>query len=146
MATATVARPASPRNRLADHARALGRECRLFVLGVAVIEAVHYATKVGSSGDDYTGLLAIPAALLLLGLGAVTLWTTRRTSGNRPWRYLRRALVGATGVAVALVVIAPLSAGYLFTHLGRAVVPEPNIGAHFEEVSFTTADGLKLAG
>ena len=51
---------------------------------VAGIEAVHYTTKVGASGDDYTGLLAIPAGLLLLGLGAVTLWRTRRTRRQPP--------------------------------------------------------------
>jgi uncharacterized protein len=113
---------------------------------VAAAEAVHYTTQVGASGDDYTGLLAIPAGLLLLGLGAVTLWTTRRTVGNRPWRYLRRALLGVGGVAVVLFVVAPLSAGYLFTHLGRPVVPEANIGADYEHVSFTTSDGLELAG
>jgi uncharacterized protein len=113
---------------------------------VAGIEAVHYTTKVGASGDDYTGLLAIPAGLFLLGLGAVTLWTTRRTEGNRPWRYLRRLLLGATGVAVTLFVVAPMSAGYLFTHLGRPVVPEANLGADYEDVSFTTSDGLELSG
>jgi hypothetical protein len=113
---------------------------------VAGVEAVHYTAKVGASGDDYSGLLAIPAGLLLLGLGAVTLWRTRRTHGNRPWRYLRRLLLGATGVAVALLIVAPLSAGYLFTHLGRPVVPEANIGAEYEQVAFTTSDGLKLSG
>jgi uncharacterized protein len=207
--TATAARVASPRRRLADLASAVRRESRLFVLGVAVIalhvlddsflqpapgtsagdhlvsgliplaalalaacayprlrggrrgalalvlgvfgivagvEAVHYSSKVGASGDDYSGLLAIPAGLMLLGLGAVTLWTTRRTVGNRPWRYLRRALLGATGVVVALFVVAPLSAGYLFTHLGRPVVPEAHLGAAYEQVSFTTSDGLMLSG
>jgi hypothetical protein len=207
--TATAARVASPRRRLADLATALRRESVLFMLGVAVIalhvlddgflqpapgtsardhlvsglvplaflalagwayprmrggrrgamalvlgtlgivagaEAVHYTTQGGASGDDYSGLLAIPAGLLLLGLGAVTLWRTRRTVGNRPWRYLRRALLGGAGVAIALFVVAPMSAGYLFTHLGRPVVSEPNIGAHYEHVSFTTSDGLKLAG
>jgi uncharacterized protein len=39
-----------------------------------------------------------------------------------------------------------LSAGYLFTHLGRAVVPEANLGAGHEQVSFTTSDGLELSG
>ena len=113
---------------------------------VAGIEALHYTVQVGPSGDDYTGLIAIPAALMLLGLGAATLWTTRRTRGNRAWRYLRRLLLGAAGVAVALFLIAPLSAGYLYNHLGRAKVPEPHIGGHFEEVSFTTSDGLRLSG
>ena len=72
---------------------------------VTGIEAVHYTAKVGASGDDYTGLLAIPAGLLLLGLGTGTLWRTRRTDGNRPWRYLRRLLIGGAAVAMTLVVI-----------------------------------------
>jgi alpha/beta superfamily hydrolase len=113
---------------------------------VAGVEAVHYASKVGPSGDDYTGLLAVPAGLLLVGLGAVTLWTTRRTEGNRPWRYVRRALLGTLGVVVAVFAVAPLSAGYLFTHLGRPVVSAAHIGAAYERVSFTTSDGLELAG
>ena len=41
------------------------------VAGVA--EAGYYSLHVGPSGDDYTGLLAIPAGLLLVGLGATTL-------------------------------------------------------------------------
>ena len=113
---------------------------------VAGVEAVHYTAKVGASGDDYSGLLAVPAGVLLLGLGAVTLWRTRRIDGGRPWRYLRRVLLGAAGVAVAVFVVAPLSAGYLFTHLGRPVVPEANLGRAYEEVSFTTSDGLRLSG
>ena len=40
---------------------------------------IHYTRAVGPSGDDYTGLLSIPAGLLLLGLGAVTLWSSRKT-------------------------------------------------------------------
>ena len=113
---------------------------------VAGIEAVHYTSKVGASGDDFTGLLSIPAGLLLLGLGAVTLWRTRRTDGNRAWRYPRRLVLGAAGVAIGLFVVAPLSGGYLFTHLGRPVVPEANLGGPYEHVSFTTSEGLELAG
>jgi alpha/beta superfamily hydrolase len=113
---------------------------------VAGAEAVHYTAKVGASGDDYSGLLAVPAGVLLLGLGTVTLWRTRRTDGGRPWRYLRRVLLGAAGVAVALFVVAPLSAGYLFTHLGRPLVPPAQLGGAYEEVSFTTSDGLRLSG
>jgi uncharacterized protein len=113
---------------------------------VAGIEAVHYTAKVGASGDDYTGLLSFLAGLALLGLGAAALWRTRRNDGGRPRRYLRRSLYGAVGVAVALFVVAPLSAGYLFTHLGRPVVPQADIGTDYKDVSFTTSDGLELAG
>ena len=113
---------------------------------VAGVEAVRYTVTVGASGDDYTGLLSIPAGIALLGLGAATLWTTRRRDGSRPWRYLRRSLLGAAGAVVFLFVVAPLSAGYLYTHLGRAVVPAANLGADYERVTFTTSDGLELSG
>jgi len=36
-------------------------------------EGFYYAREVGPSGDDFTGLLCLPAGVLLLGLGAVTL-------------------------------------------------------------------------
>ena len=99
-----------------------------------------------AAGDDFTGLLSIPAGLALLGLGVATLWRTRRTHGNHVWRYLRRALLGATGVVATLLVVAPFSAGYLYTHLGRADVAPANLGAAYERVSLTTSDGLELAG
>ena len=37
----------------------------VFGIGIGVIEAGYYATAVGPSGDDFTGLLAIPAGVLL---------------------------------------------------------------------------------
>ena len=110
------------------------------------IEAVHYANQVGPSGDDFTGFLSIPAGLLLLGLGAVTLWRTRRTEGNRPWRYTRRGLLGAAGFVVASVIVFPVGVAYVTTHTARAVVPENELGAAYENVSFETSDGLTLKG
>jgi alpha/beta superfamily hydrolase len=107
---------------------------------------VHYTGKVGASGDDFTGLLTIPAGLLLLGLGAVTLWRTRRTEGNRAWRYGRRVLLGAAGVVVAYAVLLPIGLAYVTTHVGRAVVPPNELRVAYENVSFTTSDGLKLVG
>ncbi|HEX6584875.1 MAG TPA: CocE/NonD family hydrolase [Thermoleophilaceae bacterium] len=116
-------------------------------LGIVTgIEAVHYANQVGPSGDDFTGFLAIPAGLLLLGLGAVTLWRTRRTDGNYAWRYTRRALLGATGAVVVSLFLMPISVAYIVTHTARAVVPESELGAAYEDVSFETGDGLELKG
>src|SRR5262249_52382793 len=69
-------------------------------LGVLVgSEAAYYTSEVGPSGDDFTGLLAIPAGLLLLGIGAATLWRSRRTDDSPWWRYSRRALL-TLGAAV----------------------------------------------
>jgi MYXO-CTERM domain-containing protein len=119
----------------------------LGVLGiVAAIEAVHYTNTVGASGDDFTGLLCIPAGLLLLGLGAATLWRTRRTDGNRVWRYVRRLLLGVAAIVAVSVVLLPVGLAYVTTHVGRAVVPENELGVAYENVSFRTSDGLKLVG
>jgi dienelactone hydrolase len=116
------------------------------VLGIAVgSEALFYTREVGPSGDDFTGLLAIPAGLMLIGLGAVTLWRTRRTDGNLPWRYGRRALLAIAGFVVATLVGAA-GLGYGTTHIGRAVVPPDRLGVSHENVTFTTGDGLELEG
>ena len=116
-------------------------------LGMATgIEAVHYANQVGPSGDDYTGFLAVPAGVLLLGLGVVTLWHTRRTEGNHAWRYTRRGLLAAAGAVVASLVVFPVGIAYVSTHTARAVVPENELGAASENVSFETGDGLTLRG
>jgi hypothetical protein len=116
------------------------------VLGIAAgIESFYYTREVGPSGDDFSGLLAIPAGMLLLGLGAVTLWRTRDTSTGPVLRYGRRALLGVAGVVVgALVAIAGY--GYVTTHVGRAVVPPDRLGVAHEDVTFTAADGLELEG
>jgi uncharacterized protein len=119
----------------------------LGVLGIAAgFEAVHYTNTVGPSGDDFTGLLCIPAGLALVGLGAVTLWRTRRVEGNRAWRYARRVLLAAAGVVVAYAVVIAIGLGYVTTHVGRAVLPADQLGVAHENVSFTTSDGLKLEG
>ena len=117
------------------------------VLGIAAgIEAVHYTRTLGASGDDYTGLLTIPAGLLLLGLGLVTLWRTRRTDRGRPWRYARRGLLGAAGVVAFVYVVLPIGMSYVHTHTARAIVPPAHLGVAYEEVSFKTSDELKLHG
>lgn len=117
------------------------------VFGIAAgIEAVYYARHTGLSGDDYTGLLAVLAGLLLLGLGAVTLWRTRRADGRLSRRYVRRSLLGAAGIVAFVYVVLPVGMSYVDTHTARAVVPAAHLGVPYEKVSFTTSDGLKLFG
>jgi uncharacterized protein len=113
---------------------------------IGVSEAGYYTLKNGPSGDDFTGLLAIPAGLLLIGVGAMTLWRSRRTDDNRAWRYVRRTLLVVGAAALVAFVIFPLSLSYIFTHAARSYVPDPNLGAAYEDVSFETSDGLTLKG
>ena len=115
--------------------------------GLAVSsEAWYYTREVGASGDDYTGLLCIPAGLLLIGVGLVTLWRSRRLDERRLRRYLRRGLIGIAGVVVFGILVLPFLMSYGYTHIGRAVVPDPNLGAPHEDVTLETSDGLQLDG
>jgi dienelactone hydrolase len=117
------------------------------VLGIAGgIEGYYYAREVGPSGDDFTGLSSLAAGALLIVLGAVTLWRTRRTEGTLLWRYPRRALIGVASLLITATVIVPIGFGYVTTHVGRAVVPPDHLGVAHENVKFTTSDGLELEG
>jgi uncharacterized protein len=109
-------------------------------------EAVHYTWAVGPSGDDYTGLLSLFAGLLLIGVGAVTLWRSRRRDDGLWWRYGRRLLLAACAVVAAMAFLFPVALAYVVTHASRAHVPAADLGAAYEDVTFTTSDGLTLKG
>jgi len=108
-------------------------------------EAGYYTVTLGPARDDYTGLLMIAAGLLLLGLGVVTLWRTRRRTGSVARRSLRRGLIGF-GSAILAYHLASIAYAYGFTHAARAVVPEARLGTTYQDVTFRTSDGLELAG
>ena len=117
----------------------------LFVVIMGVGEAGYYTREDGPSGDDYTGLLAIPAGALLAGVGLVTLWKSRK-GGSVVRRYARRTLLALGFVLSLLLVLYPFGESYVITHSSRAFVPTPNLGTAYEDVSFRTSDGLRLVG
>ena len=117
----------------------------LFGVVMGASEAGYYSLAEGPSGDDFTGLLAIPAGLTLIAIGAITLWTSRRTD-NLARRYVRRLLLALGGVAAAYLLLLPLSLSYVFTHAARVGVPPAELGAAYEQVTFKTTDGLTLKG
>jgi uncharacterized protein len=112
---------------------------------VAGAEALHYMRNGGLSGDDYTGLLAIPAGLVLLGIGAVALWRSRRLGDRLAWRYGRRALLVAGAFFALVWAVGPLVLGYGFTHIARAR-QAVELGVPHERVAVRTSDGLRLSG
>ena len=117
------------------------------VLGVvAGTEAAYYTANGGASGDDYTGYLSVAAGLLLLGVGSATLWRSRRRDDGRLWRYVRRLLLTAAAAVAFMFVLFPISLAYVVTHTARAEVPRAELGAAYENVEFTTSDGLRLKG
>jgi fermentation-respiration switch protein FrsA (DUF1100 family) len=135
---------AYPRLRAGARATlALGVGVFMVVMGAS--EAGYYLRERGLSGDDYTGILMIPAGLLLIGIGFVTFWRSRK-GGSLVWRYARRVLIALGLLLGAYFVIYPLGESYAITHAARAYVPEPQLGTAFQKVSFTTPDGLLLEG
>ena len=118
----------------------------IFAAAIGAGEAGYYSLATGPSGDDYTGLATIPAGLALVGIGATTLWRARRRDDRLARRYLRRLLFALGAFAAGYVVLLPLSLSYAFTHSARAVVPRAKLGAAYEQVAFTSADGLTLKG
>ena len=114
---------------------------------VAGIEAAHYTTQVGPSGDDFTGLLCLPAGACLIGLGLVTLWTTRRRHGGVARRALRRGAIGLAAAVFAVFVVFPIGYAYVGTHAARPPVDDIDLGsAAVEQVELQTSDGLTLEG
>jgi uncharacterized protein len=119
----------------------------LGVFGVVTgIEAVYYLHAGRLSGDDYTGLAAIAGGLVLACVGATTLWRTRRVDDRLRRRVLRRFLLAAGALVGTYLILAPFLMAYVLTHSARAFVPADHVGASHENVTFTTADGLRLRG
>ena len=120
----------------------------LGALGVAVgIPAAYYLRNSNMQGDHYTGLLAGAAGVVLLAVGPVILWRSRRSDGSRGQRYLRRSVTvvfaAVLAVAVLWFLVFPISVGYLYTH--TAPIPaEPDLGVPYEDVVVPTDDGLEL--
>ena len=110
------------------------------------IEAGYYAFQEGPTGDDFTGLASGAAGLLLIAGGSVILWRSRRRDDRRTWRYSRRLLIAGAGVLVLYELGLALSLSYMATHVARPDVPVADLGTAYEDVTFTTSDGLTLEG
>ena len=108
---------------------------------------VYYIRDGSASFDDFTALLAFPAALILLAIGPVTLWRARRTGGSRRRRYLHRASSVAIAAVAAPLLFAlfvfPIAFPYGYAHIGKTR-PIPALGLGEERVEVTTSDSLAL--
>ncbi len=144
LALIAVAAAAYPQLRAGARA-ALALVFGFLTVVAGAAEAGYYALEIGPARDDYTGLLSIPAGVLLVGVGAVTLWRTRRRDDGRLRRFARRALLLILAVPGAYQFIA-LASSYVMSHSARAVVPEAALGTDYENVVFPAADGHRIAG
>jgi pimeloyl-ACP methyl ester carboxylesterase len=117
-------------------------------LGIGFPAAYHVYDG-SASGDHWTGLAAVAAGLVLLVTGPVVLWRSRKTSGSRRRRYLRRT--GSLGIAVGTAAVAfmflalPVGFSYGYTHIGRTSASVDEVGLPHEAVTIRTSDSIDLS-
>ena len=76
------------------------------------------------SGDDYTGLAAILAGLVLVGLGVMTLWRVEARRRRPPSALCAAGTDWSSPSSVgAYMFVAPFLVSYVLTHAARAFVP-----------------------
>jgi uncharacterized protein len=103
------------------------------------MHAIHVAGA-GPGGADVTGMLAMVAGLVLVGLAAAIPWRHRGAGSSTA-----RALAPVGVVLGVLVVLGPVGMGLGSAHKGREAVGRPP-GGDYAAVSFRASDGLRIAG
>ena len=145
LVAAAVALPAAPRRR----ARARSRSLAGF-LGAPRRHARPATTRGGRPVGRrlHRPARRSPRACCCVGLGAVTLWRSRRLDDGRvvalpaPGAHRRRRVSSSRSV-----ILFPFALGYVHhARRPRRYVPTADLGAPYEDVSFTTSDGLRLQG
>ena len=116
------------------------------MLVAGVVDGVRHVAVDRLGGDDVTAILAGAAGVVLVLLGAVVLWRSRRLDERRPRRYLRRTLVGVVALMAAVFVVLPVALAIVVNHKARAPVERADLGRPYTDVTLTTSDGLRLAG
>lgn len=100
----------------------------------------------GLSGNAVTGVLLVPAGLVLIGLGVWLLWTARRRGGRR---LLRGVLLALAVILGAYIIVLPIAMAIVATQRPAEKVPDVaaiDLGRPARAVSVRTADGLTLRG
>ena len=110
--------------------------------GLACVNGMLHVIHIGEdgpAGSDVTGVLAVAAGAVLVGLAAYIPWRHR---GEGTWV---SRLVAAPAGLVAIFVLVPIAMGIVATHKWRETIGDPPSAA-YREVSFQASDGLDLAG
>ena len=118
----------------------------LFMVVMGAGEAGYYTRENGPSGDDYTGLLAIPAGVLLVGVGLFTLWRSRKGGELDPPVRRRAACWRSRFLSASTSSLFPLAESYVITHGARVRARPRSSAPRTRRSSFTTSDGLRLEG
>jgi uncharacterized protein len=111
-----------------------------------VVDGARHVAVDRMSGDDLTAILAGVAGAVLVALGAMVLWRSRRLDERPLRRYLRRVLVGVVAALAIVFVGMPVAFAIVTNHKARAPVEKVGLERPYLDVSLTTSDGLRLAG
>ena len=119
--------------------------CGLLALAAGIADGFRHVAVDRLAGDDITAMIGGVAGVVLVGLGAVTLWRERRLDERRVRRYVRRTLFGLLAGAAALLVLLPAVVAIITPHRAREPVQAVDLGRPYGQVAFTSSDGLRLA-
>ena len=108
------------------------------------MHVVHFA-KDGPAHSDLTGVLALIAGIVLIGLGLSIPWLHRGEGAHTARRrWVNRGIAVAAGVLVFYAGLYPTAAAIVPTHKYREPIPATPSG--YEAVQFDASDGLRLSG
>ena len=108
------------------------------------MHVVHIA-KDGPANSDITGVLALIAGIVLLGLGLSIPWLHRGEGArSRRRRWANRGIAVAVGFVVLYAGLYPTATAIVPTHKYREPIPATPSG--YEAVEFDASDGLRLSG
>src|SRR3954451_6275513 len=107
---------------------------------------VKHITLGGAHGGDFTGVLALAAGAVLVGLAIVIPWRHRGEGAAGPRRRrLRRVVAVPAGLLAVFFVVLPLGTAIPETHKYREPVGAAP-GPEWRDVAFKAADGVALSG
>ena len=121
----------------------------VFFAALATVDGAMHAKHIAAesvAASDVTGVLALAAGVVLIGLAAATLWLHRgegEVSGRRRWAYRLGAV--RVGLLLALYTVVPFGTAITETHKYREHVGAPP-SADYREVAFDASDGVHLSG
>ena len=120
--------------------------CGVLAMAAGGADGVRHVAVDRLAADDLAVIIGGVAGFVLVALGSVVLWRSRRLD-ERPFRrYARRTGVAVLAGAATLFVLVPATIAIVATHRAREPVAPADLGRAYERVAFTTADGLRLAG
>jgi poly(3-hydroxybutyrate) depolymerase len=131
-------------------ARPAARSAMAFFFGaLATVNGALHVKHIAAESvatSDITGVLALAAGVVLLGLAAAIPWRHRgEGTAGRGRRWAQRIAAVPAGLLLALFTVVPIITAITETHKFREPIGAPP-GVDYREVAFDAGDGVHLSG